>query len=264
MNETTIPKTVLVTGAAKRLGRDIALGMARAGWNVVVHYRSSALDAQETAAQIRALGRQALTVMADLADQDDTDRLFDEAMQMPGLCCVINSASRFEYDDPDAFEYANLEAHARPNLCAPIRLARRLYDALGAEGRGVVINLLDQKLDHLNPDFFSYTLSKVGLLGATRMMAMAMAPRLRVVGVSPGITMIDGEPSGPAFERAHAHAPLGQSSTSADIVAAVLFLAGASAITGVNLIVDGGQHLLGLERDVMYLDSGAADARRPA
>ena len=254
MSENTAPKAVLVTGAAKRLGRDIALGMAQAGWDVVVHYRHSAADAEETARLIRSLGRKAITAEADLADQDETDRLFDAATRMPGLCCVVNNASRFEYDDPDGFEYATLEAHARPNLSAPIRLARLLHDWLGESGRGVVVNLLDQKLDHLNPDFFSYTLSKVGLLGATRMMAMAMAPRLRVVGVSPGITMIAGEPSEPAFIKAHSHAPLGQSSTSADIVAAVVFLVGAPAITGINLIVDGGQHLLGLERDVMYLD----------
>jgi NAD(P)-dependent dehydrogenase (short-subunit alcohol dehydrogenase family) len=134
-----------------------------------------------------------------------------------------------------------------------VLLSRRLHEALGESRCGVVINLLDQKLDNPNPDFFSYTLTKFGLLGATRMMAMAFAPRLRVAGVSPGVTLVSGGQTEAGFAQSHTMTPLGRSSTPEDIVRAVVFLADARAITGVNLLVDGGQHLLPLPRDVMYL-----------
>ncbi|MEZ5728784.1 MAG: SDR family oxidoreductase [Burkholderiaceae bacterium] len=250
--------SVLVTGAARRIGRTIALAMARAGWNVAVHYRRSADEAHETVDSIRALGRRAVAVRGDLGSPADVDRLFDEAAAALPLTAVVNNASLFAYDAPASFTTETLLAHAGPNLAAPMQLARRLYERLGAPEAephppGVVINLLDQKLENLNPDFFSYTVTKFGLLGATRMMAMAFAPRLRVLGVSPGITMVSGSQTEAGFQRAHAMTPMGRSSDPADIADAVVYLAGAHAITGVNLCVDGGQHLLASERDVMFL-----------
>ena len=244
----------LVTGAGRRLGREIALGLAADGWDVAVHYRRSAQDARETVRRIEALGRRACAVGAELGEEAQVDAMFDAAQRALPLRLVVNSASMFEYDTPAQFRATTLDAHMGPNLAAPLRLARRLYEALGEEGRGAVINLLDQKLENLNPDFFSYTLSKYALLGATRMMAMAFAPRLRVVGISPGITLISGDQTPEGFARAHRRTPLGRSSTPQDIVRAAVFLADAPAITGVNLLVDGGQHLTPLARDVMYLN----------
>lgn len=249
-----MPRVALVTGAARRLGREIALGLARDGWDVAVHYGRSAAEAAGVVAEIAALGRRAAAVQADLADETRTAAMFDEARRTLGdIGCVVNNASIFDYDEPASFAYAALESHLRTNLAAPLLLARRLHETLGAERCGVVINLLDQKLSNLNPDFFSYTLSKAGLAAATRMMAMAFAPRLRVVGVSPGITLVSGAQTREGFERAHRKTPLGRSSTPQDIVRTVVFLAGAEAITGVDVAVDGGQHLLPLARDVMYL-----------
>ena len=249
-----MPRTALVTGAARRLGRAIALGLARDGWDVAVHYGSSEREAQATADEIVALGRRATAVRADLADEAQTRAMFDAACEALGpIGCVVNNASLFEHDAPASFGYAALDAHLRPNLAAPLLLARRLHESLGPHRCGVVINLLDQKLGNLNPDFFSYTLSKAGLAAATTMMAMAFAPRLRVIGVSPGITLVSGDQTPDGFERAHRQTPLGRSSTPEDIVRTVVFLAQARAITGVDLAVDGGQHLLALPRDVMYL-----------
>ena len=249
-----VPRAALVTGGARRLGRAIALGLARAGWDIALHYGRSADDAAATVREIVALGRRAIAVQADLADEAQTAAMFDAAWQGLGAVgCLVNNASRFEPDRPETAGYASLLAHAGPNLAAPVLLSRRLHEALGESRCGVVINLLDQKLDNPNPDFFSYTLTKFGLLGATRMMAMAFAPRLRVAGVSPGVTLVSGGQTEAGFAQSHTMTPLGRSSTPEDIVRAVVFLADARAITGVNLLVDGGQHLLPLPRDVMYL-----------
>lgn len=252
----TACRVALVTGAGRRLGRAIALGLAQAGWDVAVHYGRSGDEARCTAEAVQAAGRRAVTLQADLSDAAQAGALVARAAQALGaVTCLVNSASRFEFDRPESFDAALLQAHLAPNLAAPLALTRALHDALPAGGRGVAINLLDQKLANLNPDFFSYTLTKVALEAATRMMARALGPKLRVVGVSPGITLVSGDQSPANFEAAHRMTPLGRSSRPEDIVSAVAFLADADAITGVNLTVDGGQHLMGFDRDVMYLAS---------
>ncbi|MDQ2988304.1 MAG: SDR family oxidoreductase, partial [Pseudomonadota bacterium] len=167
--------------------------------------------------------------------------------------CVINNASLFEYDSAADFSPALLATHMQANVSAPILLAQALHAATPEGGQAVVINLLDQKLANLNPDFLSYTLSKAALHTATTMLAQALAPRVRVVGVAPGLTMLSGDQSQSGFDSAHQATPLGRSSTPQDIADAVCYLAGARAITGTTLFVDGGQHLMPLPRDVMYL-----------
>ncbi|MEM5276206.1 SDR family oxidoreductase [Cupriavidus taiwanensis] len=255
----------LVTGGARRLGRAIALELAAHGWDVAVHCHRSVDEAEALATQIRALGRRAAVLRADLADEAATSRLVADcsaALGVPG--CLVNNASLFQYDVATSFSYASLDTHMRTNVAAPLLLARELHKALAAaagpdgankaaEPRGVVINLLDQKLDNLNPDFLSYTLSKAALQTATVQLAQALAPRLRVVGVAPGITLVSGEQSEQSFRRAHRVTPLGQSSTPEDIAQAVAYLAQARAVTGTTLYVDGGQHLMPLARDVMFL-----------
>jgi NAD(P)-dependent dehydrogenase (short-subunit alcohol dehydrogenase family) len=141
------------------------------------------------------------------------------------------------------------------NVMAPVLLAQALFDATPAGAQAAVINLLDQKLFNLNPDFLSYTLSKAALHSATTMLAQALAPKVRVVGVAPGITLVSGDQSDVDFQRAHKVTPLGRSSTPDDIAAAVCFAAESPAITGTTLIVDGGQHLVPLQRDVMFVAS---------
>ena len=262
MNPTPIPfaGVALVTGAAKRLGREIALAMARAGWDIAVHYRQSAAQAQAVAQEIRALGRRADTFAADLSDPKAASTLLDRVTEAMGAVNgLVNSASHFELDQPQTFSAEKFEQHHRPNLTAPLLLSRRLHELVVARtakattAPAVIINLLDQKLDNLNPDFFSYTLTKAGLLAATRMMAIAFAPQIRVNGVSPGATLKSWSQSEQGFDEANRIALLDRSSTPSDIAQAVVYLAGARAITGVNLIVDGGQHLMPLDRDVMFL-----------
>jgi NAD(P)-dependent dehydrogenase (short-subunit alcohol dehydrogenase family) len=256
-----VPRTALVTGAARRLGREIALALARAGWDIAVHHGRSVQQADEVVDEITRLGQRAQAFGADLADDAQVRAMFDTAWEAMGpIGLLINNASRFQYDSPAAFEPAELLRHLGPNLAAPLRLAQRLHARLAAlpEARGVVINLLDQKLANLNPDFFSYTVTKAGLGAATRMMAMAFAPVLRINGVSPGATLVSWTQTPEEFERASRIALTGRSSTPADIAQAVVFLADAPAITGVDLPVDGGQHLMGLGRDVMFV-AGKAD-----
>jgi NAD(P)-dependent dehydrogenase (short-subunit alcohol dehydrogenase family) len=247
-------RTALVTGAGKRLGRAIALALAARGWDVAVHYNTSAADAEDTAAQIKALGRKAITLQADLSDEDQVRALPGRALDALGsLTCVVNNASLFLYDDAKTFGIALLERHMRTNLAAPLLLCQALADVTPAGQQAVAINLLDQKLANLNPDFLSYTLSKAALQSATVMLAQALAPKLRVVGVAPGITMVSGDQSEDEFRRAHLMTPLGRSSSPEDVAAAVCFAAESPAITGTTIVVDGGQHLLPLPRDVMFI-----------
>lgn len=248
------PPVALVTGAGRRIGRAIALGLARAGWDVALHYRSSEADAREVAEAIRALGRRAALLQCDLGDEAGVRALVGRAAQELGAVgCVVNNASQFDFDSAADFSPALLAQHMQANVAAPILLAQALHAATPSGEQAVVINLLDQKLYNLNPDFLSYTLSKAALHTATSMLAQALAPTVRVVGVAPGITMVSGDQTEAGFEQAHQNTPLGQSSTPDDIVAAVCYLAGARAITGTTLVVDGGQHLVPLARDVMFL-----------
>ena len=249
-----MPKVALVTGAARRIGRAIALGLAREGWDVAVHYRASQAEAQDTVAAIEALGRRAVALRCDLAEPAEVGQLLARATAALGtVSCLVNNASLFEYDNAADFSLACLDAHMRANLAAPILLAQALHAATPEGAQAVVVNLLDQKLYNLNPDFLSYTLSKAALHTATTMLAQALAPRVRVVGVAPGITMVSGDQTEAAFAKAHQATPLGRSSTPDDVADAVCYVARARALTGTTLLVDGGQHLAALRRDVMFV-----------
>ena len=253
---TSLRKTALVTGAAKRIGRVIALALAQRGWDVVVHYGSSAREAHAVVAEIEALGQRALALSCNLNDEAAVNILVRRASaQLGPVSCVVNNAALFEHDSAASFSTAALDAHMHTNLVAPVLLAQALYDATPDGAQSVVVNLLDQKLFNLNPDFLSYTLSKAALHSATTMLAQALAPKVRVVGIAPGITLVSGEQSEAGFARAHKVTPLGRSSTPDDIAAAVCFVAESPAITGTTLVVDGGQHLIPLQRDVMFVAS---------
>ncbi|MDB5797969.1 MAG: Short-chain dehydrogenase [Paucimonas sp.] len=243
-----------MTGAGKRIGRAIALALAERGWDIVVHYGQSAGQAEAVVGEIRALGRQAVALQCDLADEAAARALLGRCGEALGpVSCVVNNASLFRYDDAATFSSTVLDQHMRTNLAAPLLLAQALAALLPAGGQGVVVNLLDQKLQNPNPDFLSYTLSKAALQAATVMLAQALAPAIRVVGVAPGITMVSGDQTEEEFRRAHLQTPLGRSSTPEDVAAAVCFAAESPAITGTTLLIDGGQHLLPSPRDVMFV-----------
>ena len=248
-------KVALITGAAKRIGRAIALEMARQGWNVVVHYGRSGAEANAVVADIRALGRNAAAIQCNLADEAAVKPLLARASKAIGsrIDCVVNNASLFDYDCIADFSTSQLDAHMHANVAAPVLLAQALHAMTPDGAQGVVVNLLDQKLFNLNPDFLSYTLSKAALHSATTMLAQALAPKVRVVGIAPGITLVSGDQSEAEFKKAHTVTPLGRSSTPDDIAQAVCYVATAPAITGTTLLVDGGQHLMSLHRDVMFL-----------
>jgi NAD(P)-dependent dehydrogenase (short-subunit alcohol dehydrogenase family) len=243
-------RTVLVTGAARRLGRAIALELAAHGWQVAVHYRGSATEAAQTVADC---GRHAPAeaFQADLADEAAVRALLPRVTQHFGrIDAVVNSASQFEHDTATSFGPAALAQHMAINTAAPILLAQALHaHVLARGGQGAVVNLLDQKLWNPNPDFFSYTLSKSALHCATTMLAQALAPQLRVVGVAPGLTLPSHMTTQEKFEELHKLSPLGRSSTADDVAGAVRFALENGSITGTTLLVDGGQHLMKFERD---------------
>jgi NAD(P)-dependent dehydrogenase (short-subunit alcohol dehydrogenase family) len=248
----------LVTGSARRIGREIALALARDGWDVAIHHGRSRAEADATVGDVQALGRRAIAVSCDLSDEREVRALLPACERGLGaIACLVNNASVFEPDDAGTFGWPRLESHMRVNVAAAVLLARELHARLPAGGRGVVVNLLDQKLWNPNPDFLSYTLSKAALQAATDLLARALAPQVRVVGVAPGITLPAAGQSGPGFDTAHRLTPLGRSSTAEDIGRAVAFLARSPAVTGTTLLVDGGQHLVPSARDVMFLTERA-------
>jgi NAD(P)-dependent dehydrogenase (short-subunit alcohol dehydrogenase family) len=250
-------RTVLVTGAARRLGREIALALAGAGWRVAVHYRHSAQDAIDTVAACGRLTPGSALFDADLNDEAAVRALLPRVVAALGpVDAVVNNASTFEHDDAASFSYDAMERHLRGNTGAPILLAQALHAHLAdragageADAAGAVVNLLDQKLWNPNPDFLSYTLSKAALEAATTVLAQALAPRVRVVGVAPGLTLTSHLLSDEKFAALHRLSPLGRSSTPADVAATVRFALENRSITGTTLLVDGGQHLMRFERD---------------
>lgn len=246
----------LVTGAGQRLGRAIALGLAADGWNLIVHYRQSEQEAQAVVAQIRSMGRAAVALPCDFLNASETDiraLVTAGATALGPVLCLVNCASRFEFDLASNMTRAGLEAHMQANLTAPVLLAQAVHAQMPSDRSGVVINLLDQKLWNPNPDFFSYTLSKAALEAATGLLARALAPRLRVVGLAPGISLPSADQTESEFAQAQSHTPLGHSSTAEDIAQAAVYLARAKSVTGTTLLVDGGQHLTPSQRDIMFL-----------
>ena len=260
----TQPRTVLVTGSAKRLGREIALALARDGWQVAIHYRDSLEDASRTSKECSALSGNSASFRANLANETAVRNLLPRvAAHFGHLDAVVNSASTFEHDTQASFSFAAMDKHMRSNAGAAVILAQALHQHLavrskgGESVRGAVVNLLDQKLWNQNPDFFSYTLSKAALEAATTMLALALAPSIRVVGVAPGLTLTSPMLTPAQFAARHKMALLGQSSTPQDVASTVRFALENQSITGTTLLVDGGQHLMRFERDFSMMQESA-------
>lgn len=240
----TLPRAALVTGAARRIGRAIATALAREGWAVAVHYRSARDEAHALAAELAKLGRPAIALDADLADQTATVSLIARATQMLGpLGLLVNNASLFERDEVIDHTSASWDAHLAANLRAPVLLTQHFAQALPAAAEGCVVNMLDQRVWNLTPHFFSYTISKAALWTATQTMALALAPRVRVNAIGPGPVLPSPRQTPAQFEAQWREQPLQRAATPDDIAEAVLYLTRARAVTGQMIAVDGGQHL---------------------
>jgi NAD(P)-dependent dehydrogenase (short-subunit alcohol dehydrogenase family) len=250
----------LVTGSARRLGKNIAEAMAQAGWQVAVHYRQSQQEALATVEACKSSGVNAHAFQADLATESDVRSLFQQVIDHFGsVHAVVNNAALFDHDTHQNFSFSRMEQHMRSNTGAAIVLASALHQHLSARNSppisGVVINMLDQKLWNPNPDFLSYTLSKAALEAANTLLAQSLAPLVRVVGIAPGLTLTSHMLSQESFEKMHKLSPLGRSSTPADVAAAVVFACQNNAMTGTTLLIDGGQHLRRFDRDFSLMDS---------
>ncbi len=239
-----IPRRALVTGGAKRLGRAICLALADAGFDVAIHYNSSVAEAEALAAEIRARGRAALALPADLMREAEVATLVARATEALGpLGVLVNNASTFERDEWHDATRASWDQHIEPNLRAPFLLMRHFAAALPAPAHGAIINMLDQRVMSLTPHFVSYTVSKAGLWALTQQMALALAPRIRVNGIGPGPALPSPRQSQAQFDRQCASVPLARGTSPEEIAAAVMALLGLSSMTGQVIHLDGGQHL---------------------
>jgi len=238
----SIPRTALVTGGALRLGRAIGLGLAAAGFDLVVHYNGSRDAAEATAAEARALGRRAVTVTADLADERAVAQLLPGSELGP-FGVLVNNASVFERDEWHDATRASWDAHLEPNLRAPFVLSQAFARQLPAAAEGVVINLLDQRVWSLTPHFISYTVSKAALWALTQQLALALAPRIRVNAIGPGPALPSPRQTPEQFARQCASTPLGHGTTPEEVARAALAILALPALTGQMLALDGGQHL---------------------
>lgn len=264
----------LITGGSVRLGREIGLAFARAGWNVACHYNRSDAEAHALCVELRALGVDALTVQGDLEDEASCQSIFDTTVAITGtaLQCVVNNASLFVPDEGANFDEAQALAQIKVNLMAPMRFGKWMAalhtHADAAEetasagnanasatqrAKPSVIHVLDQKVFNLNPDYFSYTLTKLALERAVSLQAQSLAPTLRVNAVAPGLMYLSGPQTQDNFNRAANANLLRHPINPADVASSVVFLAGNASITGTTVRVDNGQHLVPLARDVMFV-----------
>ena len=238
------PGTVLITGAARRIGREIALDLAARGWRVGVHYRNSRADAERLVAEIEKSGGAAAALSADLGVAEDVDHLVPKCAAALGApCCLINNASEFRHDTLETLTRDAWHVHLDINLKAPVFLAQAMARHLPAACEGNVINIIDQRVWNLKPDFFSYTISKAGLWTATRTLAQALAPRIRVNAIGPGPVLRSIHQSEADFTAECASTLMGRGPSPDQIADAVRFIIDAPAMTGQMIALDGGQHL---------------------
>lgn len=246
-------KGALVTGAGMRIGRALAMALASDGFFVFVHHNRAAEEALRTVADIEAAGGRARAVRADLSSARQAETLVERCRARGvQLTCLVNNASLFKLDRAPTAAAADFDRHMAINLRAPLLLSQALARQLPAGETGLIVNLLDQKLYNLNPDFLTYTLSKVGLQGLTKLLAQALAPRIRVAGIAPGLTLRSGSQTDARFAEQHEQNPLRVGVTTDDLVRALRFIVATPSYTGDTLIVDSGEHLSGRPRDIAF------------
>lgn len=254
MSPTPLPdtpaQTAIVTGGAKRIGAALARALAADGWHVVIHCNTSVNEAAALAAELGT----ATVVAADLGDPDAADTIIAACAGLPPLRLLVNSASRFVYDQIRDFTPADFDTHMAVNLRAPALLSRAFAAACAGDGDpALIVNLLDAKLSALNPDYFTYTLSKIGFAGLTELTARAYAPRIRCNAIAPAVTLVSGPQSRENFEAVHGRNPLGRGVSVDEIVTALRFIIATPTLNAQTLTLDGGQRLMGLARDVAYM-----------
>ena len=238
------PRAALVTGAAQRIGRAIALGLGRDGWSVAVHHRDSPEDAKETVAMIESAGGRAVALAAELSDEAGVSALADRAADALGpLGCLVNNASLFEYDNVESATQESWQAHMAVNLRAPFLLSQAFTAALPKGTNGAIVNILDQRVWNLTPHFVTYTLSKAGLWTLTQTLALALAPDIRVNAIGPGPVLPSARQTEAQFRAQCEKMPLGHGAEPEEISAALRFILAAPAMTGQMMALDGGQHL---------------------
>jgi NAD(P)-dependent dehydrogenase (short-subunit alcohol dehydrogenase family) len=252
MNNSKLIRSVLITGAARRIGRRIALDLARDDWAVAIHCHSSRADAETLKAEIETGGGRSVIVEGDLARADVPERLIAEAGKALGaLTCLVNNASRFEPDEASSVTLESWAAHLDTNLRAPVFLSQSFAAQVPAEAQGNIINIIDQRVWKLTPKFFSYTASKSALWTVTRTLAQALAPRIRVNAIGPGPALPNVRMDEDDFARQARLTLLKRGTSPEEISAAVKYILSAQAMTGQMIVLDGGQHLLWQTRDVM-------------
>jgi NAD(P)-dependent dehydrogenase (short-subunit alcohol dehydrogenase family) len=255
-------KRVLVTGGAHRLGALICQQFAHAGWQVWCHSQNSMAAAEVLCQEIALQGGQAQVVQADLALDADRQRMMAQIVAQGGpLDCLVNNASSFEPDGARDFDEHAMRTQLEVNLIAPLALSRLMAQGLPANadsGARSIIHVLDQKVLNLNPDYFSYTVSKLALERSVALQAQALAPQIRVCGVAPGLMFLSGPQTQANFDRSSQMNLLKHAIDPAQVAATCLFLANNTALTGVTLAVDNGQHLVPLSRDVMFVVDNAS------
>ncbi len=255
----------LVTGGSKRLGRAMALYLAGRGYDVAVHYASSGADADAVVAEITAMGRRAVALHADLLIEAQTETLIARAVQGLGgpLDVLINNASIFEYDSLKSATRTSWDRHIESNLRAPFVLMqgfaaqapKATSDAAGETlSRALIVNMIDQRVHKLTPEFMSYTVAKMGLWALTRTAAQALSPDIRVNAIGPGPTLQGARQTDAHFARQRATVPLHRGANPADITAALGFFVDSPAVTGQMIAVDGGQHLAWQTPDVLGVE----------
>jgi NAD(P)-dependent dehydrogenase (short-subunit alcohol dehydrogenase family) len=236
-------KAALITGSARRIGRAIAVYLAGEGWDIAAHYNTSREEALSLQAEVKAAGVDCRLYAADLSDPAAADRLAEECMRdFPHASLLVNSASIFKKDTVATLSPSLWEEHLHINALSPILLTRAFH-RLG-KGQNCVINMLDQKVTGVTPDFFSYTISKLALHNATRMLAMSLWPKTRVNGIAPGLVLRSGDQTEEQFRQVHNRTPLGVGPSLPEICRAVALLAETPSITGQVITIDGGRHLL--------------------
>lgn len=247
--------TALITGAAKRIGRAIALDLAHAGWRICVHYNSSGQDAARTVAEIENTGGKAIALKADLTDVTSTQELIPRCCEELGVpTCLINNASLFEHDEISTLTVESFQRHLDVNLNAPVLLAQDFAKHLPDDMSGVIVNILDQRVWKLTPEYFSYTLSKSALWAATRTLAQGLAPRIRVNAIGPGPALANARQTKEGFARQQASTILERGPEPEEICAAVRFVLDARSMTGQMIALDGGQHLAWRTPDIYESD----------
>lgn len=238
------PMTALVTGGAKRVGRAMCLHLAARGYAIGVHYNTSPDEASQLVEEILSQGGKAKALQADLADLDAVGGLVDRAADELGpLSLLINNASLFDLDTIESLDRRSWDLHMEINLAAPLFLSQAFAKALPEDGAGNIINIIDQRVWKLTPNFMSYTVSKTGLWTLTRTLAQALAPRIRVNAIGPGPTLKSTHQSDEDFHRQQLSVPLKRGPTLDEICAAVSFFLESPSVTGQMIAMDGGQHL---------------------